>query len=63
MSRGKGKQGKNTCHSTGNHLMSPFEITRTKIKKKQKTITVTSGIRCKWCKKAEGRFKKEITIS
>ena len=51
-------RGKQMCQNTGIHQMSEFSVTRRNKKKKQ-TITV-SGIRCKWCKKADGRPKREI---
>jgi hypothetical protein len=38
--------------------MGPFEVRRKN--KKTKQVTITTGIRCKWCKKAEGKMKKEI---
>ena len=50
-------RGKQTCQSTGEHQMSEFKVTRKN--KKTKVITITRGVRCKWCKKAEGRFSKE----
>lgn len=51
-------RGKQTCQSTGVHQMSEFKVTRKN--KKTKVITITRGVRCKWCKTSGGRFSKEI---
>jgi len=51
-------RGKQTCKNTGVHLMGAYKIVRVNKKKKQ-TTTIT-GVRCKWCKRAEGRINKEV---
>lgn len=51
-------RGKQTCFNTENHQMSPFTIVRRD--KKKRTNTITSGVRCKWCKLQEGKVIKVI---
>ena len=54
MSRGQNKR----CNMGGYHQMGPFEIKRRDNRTKQ--LVISSGTRCTWCKKPEGKVRKEV---
>lgn len=57
-----GRGNKARCDSGGECNLVSFSVKRkVKIKKtKQIQIVVTSGVRCKWCKRADGRLKRVV---